>query len=152
MFDFFTIFAHYGAKIWLQQNDAPNFNCAVFSKPLCIERQHQWRIFLFPQIGSRDSVCAIQDDITDVLDRPPSPFLIIADKMVSGPVILNVGGKKWVNKLDTCSQMRSSKLEQWIGLNWWLQGTFFWGKIKIQNLSLSILCRRALSLIYTGGQ
>ena len=26
--------------------------------------------------------------------RPPSPFLIIADKMVSGPVILNVGGKK----------------------------------------------------------
>ena len=27
-------------------------------------------------------------------ERPPSPFLIIADKMVSGPVILNVGGKK----------------------------------------------------------
>ena len=27
--------------------------------------------------------------------RPPSPFLIIADKMVSGPVILNVGGKKY---------------------------------------------------------
>ena len=27
--------------------------------------------------------------------RPPSPFLIIADKLVSGPVILNVGGKKY---------------------------------------------------------
>ena len=30
----------------------------------------------------------------DLDERPPSPFLIIADKMVSGPVILNVGGKK----------------------------------------------------------
>jgi hypothetical protein len=25
---------------------------------------------------------------------PPSPFLIIASKLVKGPVILNVGGKK----------------------------------------------------------
>ena len=28
--------------------------------------------------------------------RPPSPFLIIANKILKGPVILNIGGKKWV--------------------------------------------------------
>ena len=26
--------------------------------------------------------------------RPPSPFLIIANKILKGPVILNIGGKK----------------------------------------------------------
>ena len=26
--------------------------------------------------------------------RPPSPFLIVANKILKGPVILNVGGKK----------------------------------------------------------
>ena len=28
--------------------------------------------------------------------RTPSPFIIIANKLLSGPVILNIGGKKWV--------------------------------------------------------
>ena len=27
--------------------------------------------------------------------QPPSPFLIIANKILKGPVILNIGGKKW---------------------------------------------------------
>ena len=36
-----------------------------------------------------------EEDRAEDRARPPSPFLIIADKMVSGPVILNVGGKKY---------------------------------------------------------
>ena len=56
-------------------------------------------------MGSRESLA--RDDITEP-ERPPSPFLIIADKMLCGPVILNVGGKKWASEhLSTVSSSTS---------------------------------------------
>jgi len=44
------------------------------------------------------------------IGRPPSPFLIIADKMISGPVILNVGGKKHEVRWDTLDKFPTSRL------------------------------------------
>jgi len=42
--------------------------------------------------------------------RPPSPFLIIANKVMKGPVILNIGGKKHEVRWDTLDKFPTSRL------------------------------------------
>ena len=49
---------------------------------------------IFDDLQAEENDCSVTDAAPDD-HRPPSPFLIIADKLVSGPVILNVGGKKY---------------------------------------------------------
>jgi len=42
--------------------------------------------------------------------RPPSPFIIIANKILTGPVILNIGGKKHEVQWDTLDKFPTSRL------------------------------------------
>ncbi|XP_023326887.1 potassium voltage-gated channel protein Shab [Eurytemora carolleeae] len=42
--------------------------------------------------------------------RPPSPFLIVANKILKGPVILNVGGKKHEVRWNTLDKYPTSRL------------------------------------------
>ena len=42
--------------------------------------------------------------------NPPSPFLIVANKFMGGPVILNVGGKRHEVRWNTLDKFPSSRL------------------------------------------
>ena len=42
--------------------------------------------------------------------HPPSPFLIVANKLMGGPVILNVGGKRHEVRWNTLDKFPTSRL------------------------------------------
>ena len=42
--------------------------------------------------------------------QPPSPFLIVANKLLGGPVILNVGGKRHEVRWNTLDKFPTSRL------------------------------------------
>ena len=42
--------------------------------------------------------------------HPPSPFLIVANKLLGGPVILNVGGKRHEVRWNTLDKFPTSRL------------------------------------------
>jgi len=55
----------------------------------------------------------MEDDLSPSPDgpiRPPSPFLIVANKCLGGPVILNVGGKRHEVRWNTLDKFPTSRL------------------------------------------
>ena len=54
-----------------------------------------------------------EDDLNNVTEgphHPPSPFLIVANKLLGGPVILNVGGKRHEVRWNTLDKFPTSRL------------------------------------------
>ena len=54
-----------------------------------------------------------EDDLTPTPEgplHPPSPFLIVANKLMGGPVILNVGGKRHEARWNTLDKFPTSRL------------------------------------------
>ncbi|XP_023324508.1 uncharacterized protein LOC111698406 [Eurytemora carolleeae] len=52
-----------------------------------------------------------EDSVVSPGLQPPSPFLIIANKILKGPVVLNVGGKKCVGLQELCDAYSLDKRE-----------------------------------------
>ena len=63
-----------------------------------------WKIF-YLQIKDEDLTPTPEGPL-----HPPSPFLIVANKLMGGPVILNVGGKRHEVRWNTLDKFPTSRL------------------------------------------